>query len=599
MLLVLLTIAVFAVTIDVRPASARGSDVFHGPFQNETGSDGIGDTSYVIEANNKDQYPLIQPSSWTLPWGDWNHYHNYTEIVNTLLYLNNTYPSIVEVRSIGKSWQNKDIYCIKLTNRQITHQKPKVLFISYHHAREPITAELSLYFAVQAASDYYTNTTVARMLNYSEIYIVVALNADGFDIVKQNEWQRKNAHPFDEDMDGLLDEDPPDDEDHDGRIEDLFYSDGSTYCFIRWEGRDDDGDGRFNEDWVGGVDLNRNYGYQWNATCDTGSPNPRAEDFRGLAPFSEPETQAIRDLALQNDFKYAISFHSGAEVVLYPWGYTHSSTLHDSLFRGIATDISNLVEAPWEQSAQLYTSSGLWEDWMYGNRSTFSLTCEIYSNDSAWRYEPGPEPNTWWESGITQAFNPDPSQIKATIQRWLPVFTYVISRAITEAYDIAVTDIKTSYPIVRQGASLDVNVTVTNQGMFTETFNVTLYANTTIMTSQVVMLENDTSESITFTWNTSGFSLGNHAIWAYAEPVLGEEHISDNTRAYGALYISWRYDPTGDGYCGVDDIFEVAAHFATEPSDLGWNPIYDLGNDDFVGVDDIFEMAQHFGESSP
>lgn len=371
------------------------------------------------------------------PWGDWNHYHNYTEIVNTLLYLNNTYPNIVDVFSIGKSWQNRDIYCVRLTNESNTHPKSKVFFVGYHHAREPISAELALYFVVNAITKFGTNTTITRMLTYTEIYIVVALNVDGFNVVKRNEWQRKNARPIDEDGDGKVDEDPPDDENGNGYIEDLFFDNGIYYKFIRWEGVDDDHDGRFNEDWIGGVDLNRNYGYQWNATCQSGSDNKSAEDYRGPAPFSEPETQAIRDLALQHNFKYAISFHSGAELILYPWAYTYAHTPHDSLFKEIAGNLSALTGAPYEQAAQLYTSSGAWEDWMYDNRSAFALTCEIYTNYSAWQYEPVPgQPDTYWERGVFQYFNPDPSRIETVIQRWLPVFTYITNRAITQVGDL-------------------------------------------------------------------------------------------------------------------------------------------------------------------
>jgi hypothetical protein len=270
------------------------------------------------------------------------------------------------------------------------------------------------------------------MLDHSEIYIVVALNVDGFDIVKQNEWQRKNAHPFDEDGDGRFDEDPPDDEDGDGYIEDLIQLRDSRWVFVGWEGVDDDGDGLSNEDWIGGVDLNRNYGYQWNAKCQSGSSNPVDEDFRGSSPFSEPETQAIRDLALQNNFSYALSFHSGTEVVLHPWAYTNATTANDTTFREVAGNLSELVGVPYEQSDRLYTSSGSWEDWMYGNRSVLALTCEIYKNDTAWQYETGPHPNSQWEKGVFQFFNPDPSYIETVIQRWLPAITYVINRAISE-----------------------------------------------------------------------------------------------------------------------------------------------------------------------
>ncbi|MEM2568312.1 MAG: M14 family zinc carboxypeptidase, partial [Candidatus Bathyarchaeia archaeon] len=366
--------------------------------------DGIGDTPYIINQNNIDNNPLMQP--WAPPWGDWKHYHGYNEIVNTLIFLNNSFPKIVEVFSIGKSRQGRDIYCIRLTNEADVSPKPEVLFVGYHHARELISAELPLYFTVQAAINFGADETITYMLNKSKIYIIPALNVDGFEVVLQNEWQRKNAVPTDEDGDGLFDEDPPDDEDGDGYIENLFYWDGYTYYFIRWEGVDEDEDGLYNEDWVGGVDLNRNYGYQWNATVQSGSPNPWDEDYRGPEPFSEPETQPIRDFVLGHHFKYAISFHSGTESIGYPWGYTTDPTPDDDIFREIASNLSALVGAPYGQNSGLYTLSGSWDDWMYGNRSVFAFTCEIYVNNSAWQYEPGPEPNTWWEKGVFQFFNP-------------------------------------------------------------------------------------------------------------------------------------------------------------------------------------------------
>lgn len=532
------------------------------------------------------------------PWGDWTHYHNYTEVVNTLQHLNETYPSIVDMFSIGKSWLNKDIYCIRLTNELNTHPKPQLFFVGYHHARELISAEVALYFAVEAATKFGTNATITHMLDCSEIYIVPALNVDCFDIVKQNEWQRKNAHPFDDDGDGRLDEDPPSDVDGDGYVEDLFYLDGYDYYFIRWEGIDSDLDGT--QDFIGGVDLNRNYGYQWNATCQSGSPYPSAEDYRGPEPFSEPETQAIRDLALSHNFKYAVSFHSGGDIILYPWGYTDAPTPDDSLFREIAGNLSNLVGSPYAQSGPgLYTSSGSWDDWMYANRSTFALTCEIYTNETAWQYEPGPQPHTWWERGVFQFFNPDPSQIETVIQRWLPVFTYVTSRAIAEDHDVAITNITPLKTVVGQGLSMRINVTVTNKGVFTETFNVTLYANATVIATQSITLTSENSTMITFTWDTSGFAKGDCTLRAYAWPVQGETSTTDNIRVDGIIIVGLVGDVNGDGYVGVDDIFEIASHFGQQLGEPKFNPNCDLTDDDYIGIDDIFTAAKHFGQEYP
>lgn len=531
--------------------------------------------------------------------GDWNHYHDYAEIVNTLLYLNGTYPNNVDVFSIGKSWLNQDIYCIKLTNESSTNPKPKLLFVGYHHAREPISAELPLYFAVEAATNFGTNETITRMLNYSEIYIVPALNVDGFEAVSLNDWQRKNSHPYDEDGDGLLDEDPPNDEDGDGYIEALWQIQGEDWTFIRWEGVDDDSDGLLNEDWIGGVDLNRNYGYQWNATCDSGSPYTWAEDYRGPAPFSEPETQAIRDLALTHDFKYAISFHSGAENIVYPWGYTNQPSPDDQVFREVAANLSALVGAPYEQSGAWYTTSGVWDDWMYGSRNALAFTCEIFGNDSAWQYEPGPEPDTYWERGVFQFFNPDPANIETVIQRWLPTFTYITNRAITEAYDVATTNVTPLKTVVGQGYSTQVDVNVTNKGDFTETFNVTAYANTTSIGSQNVTLSSGASTTLTFTWNTSDFVKGNYTIKAYAWHVSGETHTIDNTLIDGIVAVTIPSDVDGDFDVDLYDIVAICAAYGSNPPGPPYTPNKDINDDGIINIYDVVLACTHYGQKYP
>jgi hypothetical protein len=470
-----------------------------------------------------------------LPWGNWSHYHNYTEIVDTLLYLNDSYPNIVDVFLIGQSWQNRDIYCIRLTNESNTNPKPQVFFVGYHHAREPITAELTLYFTVYAATNFGTNMTITQMLNSSEIYIVPALNVDGFDLFKVNDWQRKNARPTNEDGDGLVDEDPPEDENQNGFVEELWNL--ITGDHIRWEGIDNDGDGQYGEDWIGGVDLNRNYGYQWQG----GSSDPNSEIYKGPAPFSEPETQAIRNLVLSHNFTYAISFHSGAELILYPWDYSYTPPPDEAKFIEIAQGLSNITGGTtYEQSSDLYISYGAWDDWMYGTKNVFALTCEIFTNDTfEGVVRPGPYPNTIWEGGIRYWFNPFPNGIETVIQRWLPVFFNITNRAIADSspYDVAITGIA-AHKVVGQGFTTMINVTVANQGFFAETFNVTLYANAISLASQTVILASKAYQIITFAWNTTGYSKGNYTIKAVADSVEGEVDTADNLLIDGQIHIA-------------------------------------------------------------
>lgn len=238
----------------------------------------------------------------------WEQYHNYAQIVAILLALNRTFPDIVDVFSIGKSFLGREIYCVRLTNENDTSVKPEVFFDGYHHAREQITSELTLFFVVYVATNYGSDITIADLLDNCDVYVVVALNVDGFDLFERNNRQRANAR---------------------------------------------------------GVDLNRNYDYAW-----TGA---------GEAPFSEPETVAIRDFTLAHHFKYALSFHSGIELVLYPWSCTRQPPPDSLKLAEISKGISDVTQGTrYEQSCFLYIANGTWGDWMYGVAGVPAITCEIF-----------------------------------------------------------------------------------------------------------------------------------------------------------------------------------------------------------------------------
>lgn len=120
----------------------------------------------------------------------------------------------------------------------------------------------------------------------------------------------RDLSPFDDDHDGKVDEDGPDDLDGDGAVLSMLIedprgpwtrasdsrflvpagaNDGVRYLLCR-EGRDDDGDGRFNEDPVGGVVLDRNF--------PLSRSGARLEPLEGVLPLSAPHARALADLAL-------------------------------------------------------------------------------------------------------------------------------------------------------------------------------------------------------------------------------------------------------------------------------------------------------------
>src|SRR5439155_1607489 len=82
------------------------------------------------------------------------------------------------------------------------------------------------------------------------------------------------------------------------------------------------------------VELNRNYGYMWGAGgFGTSTSDP---EYRGPGPFSEPESQAIRDLAVAHPPVLSISYHSAGQWVLYPWSYTRLPTPDDDRLSNFA-----------------------------------------------------------------------------------------------------------------------------------------------------------------------------------------------------------------------------------------------------------------------
>jgi len=97
-------------------------------------------------------------------------------------------------------------------------------------------------------------------------------------------------------------------------------------------------------------------------------------------------------------------------------------------------------------------------------------------------------------------------------------------------HDVAITNVSPYKTIVGQGLSLKINVTAENPGGYTETFNVTLYANTTSIATQTITLTSGNSTTITLTWNTTGVPYGNYTITANATAVPGETDTTDNTR---------------------------------------------------------------------
>ncbi len=166
-----------------------------------------------------------------------------------------------------------------------------------------------------------------------------------------------------------------------------------------------------------------------------------------------------------------------------------------------------------------------------------------------------------------------------------------------EIHDIALTSISTTKNVVGEGYTINVSLTVTNQGKHFEVFNMTIYANDTVIgTLESISLEGNGSVTLELRWDTSGFAKGNYTMSAYATILPEEANTTNNSCTDGTVHVGIPGEVTGDHYVGIDDIFEIASHFGEDPGSPGWDGKYDITNDEYVGVDDIFIAASNFGQ---
>jgi Zinc carboxypeptidase/GEVED domain/Secretion system C-terminal sorting domain/Fibronectin type III domain len=142
--------------------------------------------------------------------------------------------------------------------------------------------------------------------------------------------------------------------------------------------RKNNGDGTF------GVDINRNYGYQWGYNNTGSSPTTSSDTYRGASAFSEPETQIIRNFCTNHDFVASMDFHSYGNYCIYPFGNLATNNNPEiSLFQQMGvflTAENGFVYGNANQTVK-YTVNGAGDDWKYGEQSTknkiYSFTPEI------------------------------------------------------------------------------------------------------------------------------------------------------------------------------------------------------------------------------
>ncbi|NQU04707.1 MAG: T9SS type A sorting domain-containing protein [Calditrichaeota bacterium] len=285
-------------------------------------------------------------------------YHNNEEIFDELTFYSEEYPDWIVLDSIGHSAEyGLPIWMVKISdNPDRNEPEAAILLVGQVHAEEVVGVEIILEIMKQLLDNNEENDFRQR-LEGLELYLIPTANPEGLEIV------------------------------HSG-----------VDVTFRKNCRDNIGDGELRiQDGTGwdtsGVDINRNFGLHW----DRGDTLFRPEEnyiyntYRGAAPFSEPESQALRDLALQHPFLYSIVYHgsrsgNSAELLIAPWFWRENNIIKRppdaSAINALGESLAELMPKqnnPDEhyRSVQSMQRKGQLQDWFYVETGTIQYMAEV------------------------------------------------------------------------------------------------------------------------------------------------------------------------------------------------------------------------------
>jgi murein tripeptide amidase MpaA len=310
--------------------------------------------SQIIEAErlNQDSGPrggLLHDDLWFANYKQLNEITSYIDNIAALR------PELASTAIIGQSWEGRDMFAITISgpdtpeNRQA--DRPVVFIFSTVHAREWIAPMTTVYYASKLVEDYGTDPRVQALLDSVRIVIVPMGNPDGY----------------------------------------LF-----TWSDYRYWRKNRRNNSIRNNSF--GVDINRNWGYEWGGQGSSGSSS--SDTYRGTAPFSEPETAALRDLALSfgDQLIANMEYHSYSQLVMWPFGYASGNitpepdrTYFDLLSNELSDEIRSVHNKNYTamQSVNLYPAAGNAEDWFYGELDITSMIIELRPRNADFNPPPG------------------------------------------------------------------------------------------------------------------------------------------------------------------------------------------------------------------
>ncbi len=284
---------------------------------------------------------IITPSNFQL--GNMGGYFTYSELLTILDNMALQFPNLITAKQpIGSynSIEGRPIYWLKISdNPSVNETEPEILYTALHHAREPGSLSQMIFYMYYLLENYGNNSEITALVDNTEMYFVPCVNPDGY---VYNETTDPNGGGM-------------------------------------WRKNM-----RNNNDGTYGVDLNRNYGFQWGYDDIGSSPTTNDQTYRGTTAFSEPETQTMKWFCEQHEFRMTINYHTYGNDLIYPWGYIADFYTPDSAVfvnhTRLMTSLNHFTAGTGNQTVQ-YTTNGDSDDWGYGEQTTkpkiLSMTPEL------------------------------------------------------------------------------------------------------------------------------------------------------------------------------------------------------------------------------
>lgn len=346
---------------------------------------------------------LIQAQEVKVPLR-FDFYYSYEKVVEALKALNAAYPELTKLDQVGKSEEGRIIWALTINNPQTGEpfSKPGVYVDGNIHGNEIQAGEVCLYLANRLLTNYGKLKEITDVVDRNSYYIIPVVNVDGrahfFADANTPSTNRGLRIPFDDDRDGLLDEDGPDDIDGDGHITTMRIRDTlgrlrtdpadnrlmiaikpgekGEWTRLGQEGIDNDGDGLVNEDSEGFVDGNRNWGFNWQP--------PYVQRGAGNYPFEGTGIKAIAEYMLARpNIIMVFAFHNNGGMYLRGPSFKAAGELPQgdiTVYDFLGKNIEKIVPGyeyliSWKD---LYSTYGDFTDFTNNLVGSYSLVGELF-----------------------------------------------------------------------------------------------------------------------------------------------------------------------------------------------------------------------------